>query len=240
MSSKFIDTLLSLAFPHECRVCGKNVRSFALGAACAECWADTRIFSGNEALCPKCGRFLRDGRIEFAGRCHRCDDYLFDEAVACGIYEKALAATVIELKKKPHLPAFVRDVMSCRFENMSLHDFDALVPVPVSPRRLLERGFNQAEVVAAAVASEFRMEVASGILTRPVHTRMHRGGMDAKARDATVRKAFKVSEDCDIEGKRLVLVDDVMTSGSTASHCAGALKRRGAGAVKVFTIARAK
>lgn len=239
MPSQLLDKLVSSLFPHGCRVCNGIVGSVSLGAACAECWSATRIFSDSETLCPKCGRYLRDGRIIGAGDCHRCDLHFYDEAIACGVYEKALSATVIELKKKPHIPMFVRNLLCCRFENAGLDSFDALLPVPISRRRMLERGFNQAEIIARAIAMEFSMQIEINGLTRTKHTEVHRGGMDARARDATVSNVFNVGATANLGGMNLVLLDDVMTSGSTASHCAEELKKNGAETVKVFTIARA-
>lgn len=233
-----LDSLISTLFPHLCRVCGRNVGSLKLGPACSDCWSGTRIFSGDEALCPKCGNFLRDGRAVSVGRCHRCDSHGYRQAVACGAYERALSATVLELKVTPRLPAIARDILLCRFENSELARCDSIIPIPLSQKRQRERGFNQAEILAVAIGREFGINVDSESLLRVSHTQVHRGGMDDKARDMTVRKAFRVKSPGGVEGRRIVLVDDVMTSGATAAHCADELLRGGAESVDVFTLAR--
>jgi ComF family protein len=115
---------------------------------------------------------------------------------------------------------------------------DLVVPVPLSPQRLADRGFNQAEVIAHAVGKHLNRPVDSGSLVRNKHTPMHRAAMDRKARQRTVENAFSVNRPKLIEGRTILLVDDIYTSGSTASNCAKALKKKGADSVLVFTLAR--
>ncbi len=104
---------------------------------------------------------------------------------------------------------------------------------------MIERGFNQAEIIAKSVANITGIPVDSHSLVRTTHTPMHRVGMDKRARELTVVNAFKVVRPNLIKGSRILLVDDVFTSGSTASNCAKALKKAGAERVKVLTLARA-
>lgn len=233
------DSLISTLFPHRCRVCGGHVDSIQLGAACSECWGATRIYTGNETLCPKCGNFLREGRVAGAGRCHRCDTHEYDLAVACGAYEKALSATIVALKRQPFVPPIAQEILCSRFENSGLGDCDIIIPIPLSKRRLKERGFNQAETIAQPIAKRFGARIDTESLLRTSHTPIHRGGMDDKARDMTVRKAFAVVDPEAVHNMHIVLTDDVMTSGATAAHCASELKKKGAASVRVFTLARA-
>jgi ComF family protein len=116
---------------------------------------------------------------------------------------------------------------------------DLILPIPLSKHRRLERGFNQAEVIAAAVAARINVPVDRQSLARRLHTPIHRVGMDQKARELSVRNAFEVQRPKLIGGKNVVLVDDVLTSGATASGAAKVLKKAGAGQVLVFTLARA-
>ncbi|WP_211626963.1 phosphoribosyltransferase family protein [Leptolyngbya sp. 7M] len=113
------------------------------------------------------------------------------------------------------------------------------MPVPLSRERRFERGFNQAEVIAKVVARTLNISMDAKSLTRTAHTLAHRAGMDSKARANTVEKAFRVVREGFVKEKRVLLVDDVLTTGSTVSACARELRRSGAGSVTVFTIARA-
>lgn len=239
MLSRILNPLLTLIFPHACGACGGSVESFADGAACETCWAKTRIFNGGETLCFKCGAYLGGNRSERLVFCRRCDDQSFDRAFSAGFYEYALTASVLNLKREPFLAPRLRSLFIERFETCELKAPDVIVPVPLSARRRFERGFNQAEILAAALSARTEIPVDDKTLVREIHTPMHRAGMDRKAREFTVKNAFRVKRKNLIEGKTILLVDDIFTSGATASHCAKVLKKNGAGEVFVYTIARA-
>ena len=113
------------------------------------------------------------------------------------------------------------------------------MPVPLSPRRRVERGFNQAEVVGSFLSDRTGIELDISTLIRSKHTPIHRVAMDSKAREQSVKNAFKVVRPTLVEGRSILLVDDVFTTGSTVSNCAAELKKNGAAAVKVLTLARA-
>lgn len=190
-------------------------------------------------LCRKCGAFFAPEAAPVPVSCHKCDEYSFDEAAAIGVYEKALAATILNLKRVPHLPERLTEIMSSSTAIGVVRNADLLIPVPLSRRRRLERGFNQAEVIAEAVSKSCGLPVDDLSLARNVHTQMHRIGMDQKARELTIKKAFEIMRPKLIAGKTVVLIDDVLTSGATASQAARTLKKNGAAGVNVFTLARA-
>ena len=143
------------------------------------------------------------------------------------------------MKSRPFIPGRVREVIRSHAKGTDLFHADVLVPVPLSVQRQKERGFNQAGTMASVISGYTNTPVDEFSLRRKVHTPMHRGGMDQKAREITVKKAFKVVRPKFIEGKRVLLIDDVLTSGSTASACARVLLDAGASQVNVFTLARA-
>lgn len=239
MLSKFYDPLLTLVFPHACRVCGGSVENFADGPACSSCWEKTRVFDGSETLCSKCGAFLSEARSERVVYCRRCDDQSFDRAFAAGFYENALTASVLNLKREPFISKRLKSIFIKRFEQSDLNRSEVIIPVPLSSKRRLERGFNQAEIIADVLSKATGLSVDSRSLVRKIHTPVHRAGMDRKARELTVKNAFEVKRKNLIEGKTILLVDDIFTSGSTASYCAKVLKKNGANEVFVLTLARA-
>ncbi len=231
------NSLLSIAFPVECRVCQAEVIDSNDGVACSDCWEATTIFLGNEMLCSKCGAFFGPRAAPIEVRCHQCDEHHYESASSLGIYEKALAASILRLKNEPLIPNRLVEPLKQRASLIS--DIDLLVPIPLSKQRMIERGFNQAEIIAKSVANITGIPVDSHSLVRTTHTPMHRVGMDKRARELTVVNAFKVVRPNLIKGSRILLVDDVFTSGSTASNCAKVLKKAGAERVKVLTLARA-
>ena len=235
MLRSVLDPLISIIYPQKCHVCGGDVESSYNGVACETCWKATRIFKLDDALCKRCGAVL----AERSETCTNCVNAVFDAAIAIGVYERALAATIVQLKKVPHLPARMIEHVDERLADLDADDGTAIVPIPLSKRRLFERGFNQAEIIAQAVAGSTGMPCLSNCLDRADHTPMHRMAMDKKAREATVRNAFKVRAPKLIAGRKVILVDDVLTSGSTASACASELKKHGAAKVTIVTLSRA-
>lgn len=236
------DAALALVFPQACAVCGASVEARADAPACAACWRETRLFAGDETLCGKCGA-LSVGPVapEKRGdvRCRRCEGEAFTAARAVGAYEGALRASVLALKREPHVaPRLARLLADVR----RLAPLDAatrLLPVPLHPLRERERGFNQAAVLARALAARTGLPCDEWSVVRTAHTERHRAGMDARSRRETVEAAFEVARPRLVEGERPLLVDDVFTTGATASACAAALLSAGAREVYVLTVARA-
>jgi ComF family protein len=111
--------------------------------------------------------------------------------------------------------------------------------VPLHPERQRERGFNQAVVLAHALAQRSGLPLDERSLVRTIHTAQHRAGMDARARRETVATAFKVVRPRLFAGEHVLLVDDVFTTGATVSACAHMIKDAGAQTVYVLTVARA-
>ena len=236
------DAALALLYPQPCAVCdAREVEARADGVACAECWRETRIFSGEETMCWKCGA-LAVGMVEeekrASVRCHRCETEAFTAARACGKYEGALRASALALKREPHVASRLARLMFEAQQRTPLNHATRVVPVPLHPERMRERGFNQASLLAAALARLTGLPLDESSLVRTLHTARHRAGMDARARRESVHGAFEVRRPRLIEGESILLIDDVFTTGSTVSACALALRAAGAQEVFVLTIAR--
>jgi predicted amidophosphoribosyltransferase len=111
--------------------------------------------------------------------------------------------------------------------------------VPLHPKRLQSRGFNQASIVAEVVSKSVKLPLDEVSLVRVSSTEKYRAGLDRKGRRETVAGAFAVSHPRLIAGENILLVDDVFTTGATVSACAVALVESGARNVFVLTIGRA-
>lgn len=235
------DASLALIFPQACDVCGGSIEARADGVACAACWHKTRVFDGTDLICWKCGAPAHGVVPEEKRRdvrCRRCDDEHYTAARACGVYEGALRATVLALKREPHAPARLARLMFEAQQREPLNEATRVVPVPLSGDRLRERGFNQAAVLAESLSQLARLPLDEWSLVRTIHAARHRAGMDERARRESVEGAFAVRRPRLIENERVLLVDDVFTTGATVSSCAAALKAAGAQAVFVLTVAR--
>lgn len=238
MIDKIFDPILTLAYPRACRICGNSVESFACGPACEECWNSTTIFTGRESCCSKCGQLIPTSRFDLASRCSRCVTDFYDRAVAAADYSFAAKAAVLALKENPLLARRVAKLLTNRFDTSGFHASTLIVPVPLSKKRRMERGFNQAGILAKCLGRHTGIRVAESVLERCSHFAMHRAGMDRKARERSVQKAFEIVRPKIVREERIVLVDDVFTTGSTSSACAKALKASGAAEVNVLTLAR--
>lgn len=239
MLKALTSSLLSLAYPQQCRVCEGSVDQIENGVACSACWSETRIFDGREMVCTKCGAFFNMSGVPAELNCHKCGDHYYDKARAAGIYEKALAASILNLKKNPNTTRLMHDTLVSAFERNGFASSTSIIPVPLSKKRQLERGYNQAELLARILSRHSGIPYDVFSLERFKHTPVHRVAMDKKARELTVANAFKVTRPNLVAGRAILLVDDVFTSGATASACAKVLKKNGASEVNILTLARA-
>ena len=241
MLRKIYDSLLALTYPQACRICEGIVEDSRDGVVCGVCWDRTRIFTGAETTCHKCQKSLIKASSDNSKQtfCRECDEHYYDLARAVGIYEYALSTSVLNMKKKPIVSKRLKHLLCEAYKETPFENVDFVVPVPLSKKRLIERGFNQASTLAKLIAVDSEINLNEKSLLRIKHSGFHRTGMDKKGRSLSVKDSFKVKNSKMIKNKRILLVDDVFTSGATASSCAKALKKSGAKKVYVFTIARA-
>jgi ComF family protein len=243
ISNRLYDSFLNIVYPLPCALCGMSVESRAHAPACDNCWQGSRVFSHDEALCWKCGALARQSLREVEReliQCSKCDELEFTAARSCGLYEGALRASVLLLKRQPRVSANVASLLVSTAQRSPLNSAGMIIPVPLHPERERRRGFNQAAEIARTVSPRLGLLVVEDCLTRSVASEKYRAGLDAKGRLDTVARAFEVHLPGRIEGEEILLVDDVFTTGATASSCASVLRAAGAKSVFVLTIARSK
>ena len=159
--------------------------------------------------------------------------------VAFGAFTGALAIALRRLKyqDRPELAAPLGHLVR-RAARRAGVTADLVVPVPLHPRRLVERGYNQAALLAAELAIELEAPLSARALVRLRHT-PQQAQLDREARLGNVRRAFSARCPLAIQGRRVVLVDDVATTGATLTACAEALLAAGAASVTAVVVARA-
>ena len=225
------DAVLTLVYPQICVICGRSVERRRFGVACETCWKGTRIFADEERICSKCGMLAP---------CRGCDEMAFTAARAVGMYEGALRESVLMLKRRPYLPREVERLLVETVRREPLNSSTRVVPVPLHPKRLKTRGFNQASIIGQAMSKALGLPLDEVSLVRVSTTEKYRAGMDTKGRRDTVAGAFRVTHPRLVAGENILLVDDVFTTGATVSACAEALIAAEAGDVFVLTVARAR
>ena len=226
------DAVLTLAYPQVCVICGRSVERRRFGVACEACWSETRIYTDEERICLKCGAPDQE-------RCGRCEELAFTAARAAGMYKGALRESVLLLKRQPYVPQHVESLLTEVATREPLSRSTRVIPVPLHPKRLRTRGFNQASIIGQAVSKALTLPLDEVSLVRVSTTEKYRAGMDTKGRRDTVAGAFRVAYPRLIAGEDILLVDDVFTTGATVSACAKVLFDAGAKSVFVLTIGRA-
>jgi len=209
---------------------------------CAACLKAPSGLSA-EYFCSQCKTpFQNRFQLDLEGRCALCRAGArgFDAAYCFGFYEGALR-DLIHLDKYSGMKPLAKPLGEYLSRALPLDEgFDAVVPMPLHWRRRFERGFNQATLIAAQVARRRNIPVLHAV-RRVRATRTQTGLTNAKRRD-NVSGAFRVSRRVEqgrsLKGMRILLVDDVMTTGATGSACGSVLKRAGAKSVTLLTLAR--
>jgi len=200
-------------------------------------WADVRFLDA--PWCEACG-FPFKYEVKGSSLCGRCSVRrpAFDRARAAMAYDDGSRALILSFKhggRTEGLASFAAQMR--RAGRDVLEDADLLLPVPLHPTRLIKRRYNQATLLARALAKITAAEFSPDVLFRTRRTESQ-GGFNARARVDNVRGAFSVKNTDLIQGRRLVLIDDVLTTGATLESCARTLKRAGAAQVDGICLAR--
>ncbi len=237
MIRRALDVAVALVYPPRanCQGCGSPLGA-DVGHLCLECW-DMLVPAQNLSAvrCPRCGRPSKSG-----GRCRACRHWP-DEAIELARFAYPYRCPVDHMIRRmkyggvrslaPFMGTEIANMLiSCAFPQC-----DLVCPVPMHPRRLRARGFNHAALIAREVAAQMGLPYMDA-LTRTRHTRQQ-ARLDRAARERNMADAFLSDES--VRGRRVLLIDDVLTSGATAVNCALALRAMGAAAVCVATLAAA-
>jgi ComF family protein len=245
-----LDSFSSVLFPADCRVCRLPLAGFTLLPVCSSCWNDLPAQTGS--LCARCGEALFwDPSPAAAALCRPCQTVPpdFTQAVAYGVYHSKLR-TLLHLLKYDGMEPLAKPLGALLAEPvLALPDLPAellAVPVPLYGKKRSSRGFNQSERLARGLIAalrrrrpEMRIERAAALLVRQRATESQ-AGLTPHQRRANVRGAFFVPRPQIIEGRHVLLIDDIFTTGATARACSTALRRAGAASVWVATVARAQ
>ena len=239
------EALASLVFPAPCRICNRILDTGSRIPFCHECIEAIKQ-PLREPLCSQCGRpIVSTAVVEGISRplCHICRSgvYAFDMARSLGDYTPRMSRAILLLKYGNVAPlgAWFAKALADLIEKNS-EDFaaDAVVPVPLDRARFRERGYNQAELIAKPLARLLGIPFRSYLLVRtrprPNHLRL-----TLRERWETVRGAYAPPDAAQVDKLRVLLVDDVFTTGATLDACSRALKGAGAARVVGLTVARA-
>ena len=226
-STDILGRIAAYLLPGSCLLCSADSAGALL---CASCVADLPPLP--DARCPQCGVETTLGE-----RCGAClkEPPAFTHTVALFRYEFPVDRLIQALKYGHQLP-LANWFGQCLSREILAAGHDLILPLPLHPTRLQSRGFNQSAEIARTISRELGMQMNTSCLTRTRAT-PPQAALPLKERARNVRGAFECRDD--LGGKRILLVDDVMTSGSTLRECARILKLHGATQITVVVAARA-
>jgi competence protein ComFC len=228
-SFEFFDRLLNILFPSKCPTCGGISDSHIYNPICSGCWGKIERYIGYS--CSICGIPVIS---EYATVCENClKGVPFKKVLYYGIYEGVLKEAIHLLKfnkiKRLSKP------LSTLFLDLPIPQADGLVAVPLYSKKLKEREFNQTALISNALSKELKIPFFSNALFKVKET-PPQTGLKREERLKNLKNAFSASEM--VKGLDLMLIDDVITTGTTVTECSKALIKAGAKNIYVLALAR--
>jgi Predicted amidophosphoribosyltransferases len=229
----------ALLFPEVCQICEAERAGSDDGFVCSRCWSSVRFIK--PPFCERCGLPF-SGEITTAFECANCGDVkLYFRSARSAVTTGGPVLEAIHRYKYQRalwFENFLADLLIRQAAaELKRERWDWIVPVPLHPTKQREREFNQAERLASFLGDATGIPVNTRLLRRvtptPTQTQLTR-----QQRAANVRDAFVLRERTALSGKRIVVLDDVFTTGATTNACARVLRRAGAEEVCVWTVAR--
>ncbi len=235
-------SLIMFLYPAQCRHCGESLDPADGHYICKTCWQEIQPIK--KPYCETCGHPLDPNAAlpEVIPSCSNCPENLsFRKVRSAATYESA-AGAAFRLLKYHGKTIMAEPLASLMIETMStlfgMEDYDYIIPVPLHKRRRRKRGYNQVELIGERLSRATNIPMESHCLVKIVNT-PPQVGLSYKERQGNVRGHFDITDPFKLTGKRILLIDDVYTTGATASESARTLLRKGKPRyVDVFTLLR--
>jgi competence protein ComFC len=230
---------LAFVFPEVCQICERERATTDEGFVCPTCWREVRFIK--PPFCDRCG-LPYPGEITQDFVCSNCHDLeLHFSAARSAVTTGGPVLEAIHRYKYQRalwFEPFLADLLIRQAApELAREPWDAIVPVPLHPTKEREREFNQAARLAVRLSAATGIPARLQLLRRVLPTRTQTQ-LTREERAANVRHAFQFREVIRLEGQRLIVLDDVFTTGATTSACARRLRQAGASEVCVWTVAR--
>lgn len=243
VASQLVDGLLNIFFPEQCLVCTAPLARRVQRGVCDGCWKKALQLRMVHPWCPSCGLPFQQPEDTPDHLCGSCGLQLppFSGARSFGYYTLELRRILHALKfhGRKELSFLLSPLLALTFiSSWPRQEVDVIVPVPLHPKRKRERGFNQSAVLGRKLGRLLVLPCCESALRR-VRSTLPQVGLTDAERFRNVSKAFHCQNPAVISGKRVLLLDDVMTTGATVSSASQALLAAGAFRVSVLTVARA-
>jgi competence protein ComFC len=230
---------LGLIYPEACQLCRQQRATLREGFVCSQCW--TEVYFIRPPFCGRCGLPF-NGELTATFECANCRELEFHFRFArAAVISKTVVREAIHRFKYSRALWFENFLagLLLREAGPVLHkrDWDFIVPVPLHPLKKREREFNQAEILARRLAEETQIPLNDKILRRIVPTATQTV-LTREKRATNMKNAFAVRGGIRLADKRIIVLDDILTTGATTNACARVLRAAGATDVCVWTVAR--
>lgn len=214
---KQLNLLLSFIYPNYCGICGRI---------------------NENGLCKKCEIKLKQEE------CYHIDSYRnnsFEEHTYLFLYQGIIREKLIEYKfqKKPYLARMFATLIKNKTELMKkIINYDYIIPVPIHPKRKQQRGYNQSELILKYIITE-KVKINTNILKKKINN-LSQSSLNKEERKENVKDVYQIKQDMEkrVNHKRILLFDDIYTTGSTVRECSNLLKQAGAAKIHILTIAK--
>ena len=222
-------TILDIIYPVRCPVCGEIVvpKGELICKVCQE-----KLVYISEPRCKKCSKPIELDEKEYCSDCER-KSFHFDRGYAVWVYDDVMKQSIANFKyrnKKEYADFYVREMLRVYKDKIQKRSPDAIVPVPIHISKYIDRGYNQADILARGLGKELQIPVLSDMLLRSKKT-LPQKKLDDKERLRNLMKAFQLNEKLVAtypkSTSRILLVDDIYTTGSTIEACTNVLKSSG-------------
>ena len=239
---QILDSLLNLFYPEVCFICADPIVHRKERGVCTKCLNKVRDLQLQPPVCSSCGLPMPNFESGADVLCGHCvlQPPAYSGARSFGYYSGELGRLIQGLKfnnRRNLVPLLVPFLIQAYYGSWDRDDFNLVVPIPLHPKRRRTRGYNQSEMLARLLARRTGIPFGNSVLIRKRSTLPQVGLTDTQRRE-NVRNAFQCINSGQISGRRILLIDDVMTTGATASSASAALMKGGALRVSVLTLAR--
>ncbi len=232
---KFLNFLLTFIYPKTCMSCNTLLNYNSKLELCDKCAEDFEPYKGNR--CVNCDR-----PMENTGECSICksEKLYFDRGYCVYPYDGAVRKAILNFKFKNMALYYIYlgSKMTEYYFNYIMDEYDYITAVPIHKKKLKNREYNQAELLAEYIAEQTNLEYCP-ILKRIVNTKSQ-NALNKKERMDNIKNAFIINKSIDVKNKSILIIDDIFTTGTTINECSKILKKSGAFKVEFLALSGKK